>query len=207
MIRLVALDLVGTLFGDDLIVSPANRAAIAAAQERGVYVTLATGRMFRSARVHAATLNITTPLICYQGALVQDPVSGEVLFHRPVAQALALEGIALLEEWELYPNVYLNDNLYTSELNPGTTYYSNLNGDLSVNLVGDLIAILRHEGADPTKLWTVLSTEDRTERTVALLRENFGEQIYAVKSNPRFAESVNPPSDKGVALAMLAERL
>jgi Cof subfamily protein (haloacid dehalogenase superfamily) len=207
MIRLVALDLDGTLFGDDLIVSPANRAAIAAAQARGVHVTLATGRMFRSARVHAATLNITTPLICYQGALVQDPVSEEVLFHRPVAQALALEVIALLEEWGLYPNVYLNDKLYTSELNPGTAYYSHVNGDLPIHPVGDLSAFLRQEGGDPTKLSTVLGNEERTERTVALLREHFGERLYAVKSHPRFAETVNPRCDKGVALAMLAERL
>jgi hydroxymethylpyrimidine pyrophosphatase-like HAD family hydrolase len=42
------MDLDGTLVGPDLIVSPRNRAAILAAQDRGAFVTLATGRMLRS---------------------------------------------------------------------------------------------------------------------------------------------------------------
>ena len=46
--KLLALDLDGTLITDDLVITPAVKAAIAAAVERGVVVTLATGRMFRS---------------------------------------------------------------------------------------------------------------------------------------------------------------
>jgi hydroxymethylpyrimidine pyrophosphatase-like HAD family hydrolase len=73
--------------------------------------------------------------------------------------------------------------------------------------VGDLAAFLRQEGGDPTKLSTVLGNEERTARTVAMLHAHFGERIYAVKSHPRFAETVNPHCDKGVALAMLADHL
>jgi hydroxymethylpyrimidine pyrophosphatase-like HAD family hydrolase len=54
-IRLVALDLDGTLVGKDLTISPRVRASIAAARERGAEITIVTGRMFAAARPFAQT--------------------------------------------------------------------------------------------------------------------------------------------------------
>lgn len=62
MIRLVVLDMDGTIIGPELIVSPRVRRAIAAARARGVMVTLATGRMFDFVRPFARELGITTGL-------------------------------------------------------------------------------------------------------------------------------------------------
>src|SRR5437763_8314267 len=94
-VKLLALDLDGTVFGADLTPSPRTRAALAAARAQGVRLTLATGRTFRSTRQFAADLGADAPLICYQGALVQDPTSGAVLLHRTVPRDLAAEVIAL----------------------------------------------------------------------------------------------------------------
>ena len=207
MIRLLALDLDGTLIGDDLQISPANRAALAAVQARGVHVTLATGRMLRSTRPFAATLGIRTPIICYQGALIGDPVGGAVLFHRPLAAALAQEVIAWLAAHDLSPNLYLNDNLYVAAQNPGTAFYARINGGIPVNAVGDLGAFLRAAGTDPTKLSVVLANEAQAEATVAGLQAHFGDRVYATKSHPLFAETINPACNKGVALAQLAAHL
>ena len=49
-IKLLALDLDGTIFGDDLFISDRTRSAIRRARQAGVLVTIATGRMFRSGR-------------------------------------------------------------------------------------------------------------------------------------------------------------
>lgn len=205
--RLVALDLDGTLFGDDLVIRPAVRAAIAAVLARGVRVTLATGRMFRSTLPYAEALGITTPLICYQGAQIRDPADGAILFERPLAHDLALAIIAVLNEQGLYPNLYLNDNLYVAEVNPGTAFYAKLNGGIRIHPVGDLGAFLRASGGNPTKLSVVLGTPLRAEAVVALLGARFGDQVYATQSHPIFAEAVNPTCDKGVALAALADHL
>ena len=48
-IRLLALDIDGTLVGDDLVIGPRTRAAVGAAMARGVAVSLVTGRMVSSA--------------------------------------------------------------------------------------------------------------------------------------------------------------
>ncbi|HEY0070079.1 MAG TPA: HAD hydrolase family protein, partial [Chloroflexia bacterium] len=58
-VKLLALDLDGTIFTDDLIISERTRKAIREAQERGVLVTIATGRMFAAARKVAGDLGIT----------------------------------------------------------------------------------------------------------------------------------------------------
>lgn len=207
MIRLLAIDLDGTLFGEDLVIRPTVRAALAAARDKGVIVTLATGRMFRSTLPHAQDLGLTAPLICYQGALVRDPATGATLFHRPLAQATALEAIALLATQGWQPNVYLDDNLYVAERNAGTDFYARLSSGIPVNAVGDLSAFVRAHGGDPTKLAVVLPDEATAGATVRLLQEHFGDRVYATKSHPLFAEAINPTCDKGVALGALAAHL
>ncbi len=207
MIRLVALDLDGTTFGGDTRVRPAVRAAIAATQAKGVAVTLATGRMFTSTRPIAADLDIQVPLICYQGALVRDPVSAATLFYRPLAADVALEVIALLQAQGLHPQLYLDEVLYVDEWNPGTAFYVSLNRDIRVETIGDAAAFLQAHGGDPTKLSVVLADEPATDALVARLQAEFGSRLYATKSYPIFAETINPTCDKGVALAALAAHL
>ena len=53
----------GTLLTDELEVSPRTVAAIQAAQQQGVTVTIATGRMFQSAKPFAERLGVDVPLI------------------------------------------------------------------------------------------------------------------------------------------------
>jgi Cof subfamily protein (haloacid dehalogenase superfamily) len=207
MIKLVALDLDGTVFGGDLVLRPAVRAALAAVQAQGVGLTLATGRMFPSARYYADLLNIHLPLICYQGAMVRDPVSGAVLFHRPLDRAVALDVIRFLEGAGLHPNLYLDDQLYVSARNPGTDFYVSINKAITLNVVGDVAAYLQQQVHESTKISVVLPTEPETEAWVARLRAAFGPRIYATKSHPNFAEAVNPACDKGAALAALADHL
>ncbi|MGQ9496741.1 MAG: HAD family hydrolase, partial [Desulfotomaculales bacterium] len=96
MYRLVAVDLDDTLLNGNFEIGPRARRAVAQAQARGVLVTLATGRMYRSARSIARELGITAPLITYQGALVKD-AAGREYAHRPVPPAWAREVIGRLQ--------------------------------------------------------------------------------------------------------------
>ena len=75
MIRLIALDLDGTLLNRDKEISAANRAALREAMARGVYVTIATGRVMDSARHFGCQLVIATHspvLLAMQDALIYD---------------------------------------------------------------------------------------------------------------------------------------
>ena len=70
-IRLLALDLDGTLLNSRGELPARNLAAIAAARELGVRVALVTGRRFRDARPLALELGLDVPVISHNGALTK----------------------------------------------------------------------------------------------------------------------------------------
>lgn len=71
MIKLLALDLDGTLLDSRGKISEANKNAIRRAEEKGVLVTIATGRRFRDARPVGLELELNAPLITHNGALLK----------------------------------------------------------------------------------------------------------------------------------------
>ncbi|HTH51754.1 MAG TPA: Cof-type HAD-IIB family hydrolase [Pyrinomonadaceae bacterium] len=90
MIKLLALDLDGTLLNSRGEVPDANRNAIRAAEDAGVLVTIASGRRFRDARPIGLDLEFNAPLITHNGALLKYARSEET-----VACSLLDTGIAL----------------------------------------------------------------------------------------------------------------
>src|SRR6476469_3374437 len=80
-IRLIALDVDGTLLTSAGEVSPAVRAAIRNAVTGGVHVTLATGRRLYAARQYAEALGFRLPLILHGGAVIQESSTGAVLYE------------------------------------------------------------------------------------------------------------------------------
>lgn len=70
-IRLLALDLDGTLLDSRSQISAENRSAIDEARAAGVRVALVTGRRFRDARPLALDLGLDVPVISHNGALTK----------------------------------------------------------------------------------------------------------------------------------------
>ncbi len=71
MIKLLALDLDGTLLDSRGEITEKNIEAIRRAEDAGVLVTIATGRRFRDALPVALQLNLNAPVICHNGALLK----------------------------------------------------------------------------------------------------------------------------------------
>ena len=71
MIKLLALDLDGTLLDSRGHIPEANKKAIRKAEEKGVLVTIATGRRFRDARPVALEAEFNAPIITHNGALLK----------------------------------------------------------------------------------------------------------------------------------------
>jgi Cof subfamily protein (haloacid dehalogenase superfamily) len=165
-------------------------------------VLFATGRMFRSVRPYAAAAGITDPVVCYQGAVVAEPVSGRWLRHEPIPLELAREAIAAVEA-EGYPlNCYVDDELYVAQHTAASEAYASFQ-HLEVHAVGELLAWLRDP---PTKLVAVgdpVELDGLKERMVA----DFGPRMYISKSLPQFLEFASPEVTKASGLAFVAEHL
>ncbi|MEY8752557.1 Cof-type HAD-IIB family hydrolase [Alkalicoccobacillus gibsonii] len=71
-IKLVALDIDGTLLNSVHTLSEENIAAIKEAQDKGVYVVLSTGRSLMTTSEHAETLKLTSYLVTVNGSEIWD---------------------------------------------------------------------------------------------------------------------------------------
>ena len=203
--KLLALDVDGTLVTDTLIITDPVKKAVAAAQARGVVVTLATGRMFRSAVQFANELNLAAPLICYQGAMVKHSRTGELIFHQPVPLELARQFIELAQKHNYHVNAYVDDNIYVAEMNDEARYYSSL-ARVPAEVVGNLLNFIDRPERAPTKL-VIVTDEDKTLGVLNEFEGAFGHSLYVTRSHARFTEAVHPDCSKGVALRALAKSL
>ena len=203
--RLLACDLDGTLIGDDMTLSPRVRQALAQAQARGVQVTLATGRSFPDTLPFARALNISLPLICYQGGVIKHPVSGELFYRATMPRALVLEVIALarVHDWHLV--LYLDEALYLEDLRRPRHFYDGFLGG-RINLVDDLATVVQKHPQEPDKFVFVAEerTADRIQAVLGAQFAQFDRQMVVVRSHSLFVEG-NPLSvNKGAALEWLA---
>lgn len=209
-IGLIALDLDGTLIGDDLVLGPRIVAAIRAARERGVAVSIVTGRMTTSALPFARRLGLVDPIVAYQGALIRalppagaDPRLGRILAHRPLAADAARDVIAWSKEVGLEPHVNHLERFVIQADDPRAEDYSTFLG-ARAEVVDDLRAWLRHP---ISKVISVAAASDPIpESILAEGRRRFAGRAAVTISHPRFLEFLAPGVSKLVGVRHLARR-
>ena len=94
--KLLAIDLDGTLLDEEHRLSPKIVQAIQEVSKKGLQVTIATNRMFRSAEKFAKELNIDLPLITYGGALVKSSQSQEEYLDLRITREIGKKALDLM---------------------------------------------------------------------------------------------------------------
>ena len=198
-IRIIAMDLDGTLVKGQQGVTLGVRRAIDEARAAGIQITIATGRMFRSARRFADDLQITLPIICYQGSLVREPITGVTHHHDVLPTGPAQAAVEFARRRGLHVNAYIDDELYMEADTPEGRFYA-ASSDVPITFVDDLVVAVT---AGSTKLVFVMD-EDRVLDAIAEMDGRFGPTVQATRSHPRFAEIVRRDVNKGTALERVA---
>ena len=212
-IKLVVLDIDGTISGDANQVNDAVKQAVKAAQSKGVKVAIATGRMYRSAlRFHEA-IGSDMPLISYQGAFIKDPQTQELVGHWPVEIEQALSLIDDLGEFAIHDqlsiHIYVNDELYVRKMTEQTAAYAE-RSKVGVNVVGDLREFLTSKNTQhpPTKILALSDTAELVNEMLRVFKDRYTpQQLYLTKSVATFFEATNPIANKGTAVKHLAENI
>lgn len=204
--RLLVLDLDGTVMTSELTISPAVIAAIAEAQERGTTVAVATGRVYTSARQILQRLGISTPVIAFQGAVVRDPVSGQVIYSASIPANQAVDVTTRLREMGIYTLGFHGDNTIVDDWTPELDLYLSFHpgGEKEIVRVPDLIEFLRRN--DPIKLQFV-AAPDELDQLIADLSDEFEQGVSVMRSHHNFGEVTAPSVHKGTALERLANHL
>jgi Cof subfamily protein (haloacid dehalogenase superfamily) len=207
-IRLIALDIDGTIIGDDHEIAERTTAAVRRAMERDVAVSLVTGRMVSSAMRFAHDLGLTGPIVGYQGGLIRAmpmPDSrrlGKLLMHTPLQVDAARSILQWTRARGLDPHVNHLERFILRADDPKADDYSAFMG-AQAELVPDLLEAIDHP---VTKILAVGEPPIPTE-VAPLARAEFAGRADVTISHPRFLEFVAPGVSKGRAIRWLARRL
>ncbi|MEM8543620.1 MAG: Cof-type HAD-IIB family hydrolase [Cyanobacteria bacterium P01_H01_bin.119] len=211
-IKLLVLDIDGTLAGRSNQVEAPVLEAIRAVQARGIQVAIATGRMYGSAvRFHQA-VGSALPLMAYQGAYIKDPLTKKVYRHTPLPRSHTLALIAELTPLELARqlsiHLYIDDRLHVREIIADTEEYAARSQIIPV-AAGDLSRFLSANAAiETTKLLALSAEPALVGQLLAKLRAVYPpSELYFTSSTETFFEVTHPQANKGAAVKYLAEDL
>ena len=202
-IKLIAIDMDGTLLLPDHTISPAVKAAIAAARERGVNVVLTTGRPY--AGVHSYLKEQPGDYcITYNGALVQKAGDGST-----VAQtALSYDDYRFLEQLSREVGSHFHaldrNTLYTA--NRDISYYT-----VHESYVATIpLVFCEAEKMDPEiQLLKVMMIDEPAilDKAIARIPAEVKEKYTVLKSAPYFLEILDKRVNKGTGVKSLADAL
>jgi Cof subfamily protein (haloacid dehalogenase superfamily) len=184
------------------VLRPRTRDAIRNVRASGAHVIVVTGRMFRSTRPYVTEAGLDDPVVCYQGAVVADPATGEFLRHVPIPRPVALEAIDAVIDAGFHINCYVDDELFVAKETPEARAYASFQ-HLEIHEVGDLREWLH---ADPTKLVAV-GDPGALDALETVLKPRFRGRLFVSKSLPYFLEFAHPDVSKGAGLQFVADRL
>ncbi|MGC1396584.1 MAG: HAD family hydrolase [Coleofasciculaceae cyanobacterium] len=207
-IRLLVLDIDGTIAGKSNQIREPVKQAILKAQAKGIQVAIATGRMYCSALRFHQEIGSNLPLLAYQGAWIQDPATEKIYQHLPLSKAMAEQLLDYLETEPLLSllsvHFYINDQLYVREITPETKLYAQ-RAEIMPIAVGDLRQVLTDQ---PTKILALCEDTKIIDQLLGSLRQQYTPaELYLTKSVATFFEATHPGANKGTGVRYLAESI
>ena len=203
-IHMVAIDLDGTLLNSDKEITQTTAGILRSARDQaGVKIVLATARPPRSVMPFYELLDLDTPMINYNGALVIDPTCHHVLMHRPIPAKNCRAIIELARE--VYPHVLISaelmDRWFTDRFDPA---YNTETGRL---FQPDLVApVEQWEDQSLTKL-LLLGKPDRLPAVAEAIHRRLPHQVSIVQTEDYMLQVMHATVSKAQALRTVAAEM
>lgn len=201
-VKLLAIDIDGTLLTKTKQILPSTIEAINEAREAGITVVLASGRIAPSMRPYAEQLGLADgPIISGNGtylALSPNEVIHQLRFPTEALEIIAKYALAI----NLHANIYTADRLFYLQSTPW--------GDLYRERVKTLVPQILDVPFDQIECLKVLLVDHpeniptHARELAALLQ---GVPVRATESEPEYLEYMDNRATKGFALSKLAELL
>ncbi|MEX1307286.1 MAG: Cof-type HAD-IIB family hydrolase [Eubacteriales bacterium] len=199
-IKLIALDLDNTLITKTTDFSEKDLAAIEKAREAGIYVTLASGRAYRSLKIFLDRLKMDTYSISTGGAIVSDQ-NNKRLYTKFVEPKTAADIIRFAYDNDYYAQVYLNDDFVFFKEGKESAMYEKAT---SVPGIFDETLVQQTEIETPKVLF--IDEPARIEALIPIIESRFP-NVKAARSFPEYLEINHTDCGKGSALAALGDML
>ena len=211
-IRIIALDLDGTLLDSGKNLSEANRAALAAAAEKGVHIVPTTGRFFGGMPESVRELPFVRYAITVNGAQVYDRATDTAIVREELPLATALAIMRYLDGFDVIYDCYQDNwGRMTAAMQERASDYASDAHYLKMirelrKPYPDLKAHLEEEGHDVQKIMLFARDVAIREKIAEGLRERFP-QLAITASTWNNLELNSANAHKGLALQRFAEHL
>ncbi len=214
-IRLLVMDLDGTLLPHGGVIAERTIDAIRAARAKGVIATISSGRNVPSIIEYAHQIGLDGPLIGMQGAIAREiPAKGEagsgrMIRHFPFPAHLGAKAVEWCRENNLWGHAVIRDDLRFDVRDPHVRQYETwLKGDALKRLgtVPDLIGHLAERKLHLSKV-VAHAPEGHVDGVLNRARATFAGELDVTISHPEYLEFTAPGVNKGTALRWLARRL
>ena len=107
--KVICIDVDGTLLGESGIIPEENILAIEQAYKKGVQVVISTGRIYSNAVQIAKRIQVKSPVIAANGAVVKDWYNGKTIFHASFTRDEYEKLLELLSKYKLVAHFYTMD--------------------------------------------------------------------------------------------------
>lgn len=196
MIKLIATDIDGTILIPEGEFTQRVIDCINTIKERGIKVVLVTGRMNYAAKIIANKLNLTTPIVSYQGGLVTE---GEnILYERYLTSEQAEKIVEWAKSEKIHINFYNNDTLYSEKDDYEIRRYCSVQH--TPRSIMDFSLITKD------KVNKILAIDYENAERISKYEKELPElfpDLYIVKSTPYFLEFSNKEASKYCAVKFL----
>jgi len=197
--RLAAIDLDDTLLGPDKKISAANASAVHRLRERGVRITLASGRRHDNILRFHRQLDLDGPIVSCQGGFVKHAETEEIMYQHFVPSDVAAAVVADAATEKMSVVYYRPDGVYVRARNADTDIYERNTGEKVIEH-GNLEQLA---GDAPLKIIWVSSPEHVAERFPAMTGRYLGRSDVVI-TNPEYMEFVPHGVNKAVGVAVVA---
>ena len=123
MYKMIASDLDGTLLNSYGQITEKTKEALLKAQEQGVYVVFASGRVSSSIKSFADLTGIKGYIISGNGAVVTELETNENIYTNVMDKTTVLKIISVCEQNSISYNLYTLKDVYTKKIEYSTLFY------------------------------------------------------------------------------------
>jgi Cof subfamily protein (haloacid dehalogenase superfamily) len=200
-IRLVAIDLDGTLLNSRKQVCERAAIALQFLRKRDIRVVIASARPPRSVRAIYQTLELDELQINYNGALIWNEPAQQAVYHRPMRGSLVQEMIELARDQydEVIVHLEILDRWCTDRVDDA---YTTETGRLfQPDAVGELSTFCRQ----PVTKLLLLGEPRIILRLEALIFEAFEDRVAIVRQDDHLLQIMDRRVSKAVALEKVAK--
>jgi Cof subfamily protein (haloacid dehalogenase superfamily) len=199
-IKLVAIDLDGTLLDDSKQVSKSTARALAGLRERGVKLLIASARPPRSVRHIYKALNLDTWQVNYNGAMIWDEPGQKVILHKPMEGKLVKLIVDVARQ--AYSGVLVTceiiDHWYTDR---DEQHYTTETGRL---FKPDVIAPLESFCTMPITKLLLLGPPPVMDALRPELAKIFDDRVSILRTDPDSLQFMDKRVSKGLAVRIAA---